>query len=85
MTTRNVVTHFGGASSPLQPNGIYLATIAAKTSNFSATVTVPALGVTIGPCRAVDGLTFSVGSQVLCTYIDGLLDDMVIIGTLKGV
>lgn len=85
MTTRKPVTHFGGASNPTQPNGIYLGVIATKYSNISATVKVAALGnIVIGPCRAIDGLSLSKGMQVLCCYINGQLDEMVIIGTLSG-
>lgn len=85
MVTRNAVAHSGGASFPLQPNGIYLGVIAVAYSNISATVKVPALGnITIGPCRAIDGLSLSSGRQVLCCYINGQMDEMVIIGTLSG-
>lgn len=86
MVTRNAVAHSGGASFPLQPNGIYLGVIAVAYSDISATVTVQALGnITVGPCRAIDGLDLSTGKQVLCCYINGQMDEMVIIGTLSGV
>lgn len=86
MTTRNPVTRFGGASNPSKPNGLYIGIIAVKFSNTSANITIPSLGnVIIGPCRAVDGLDLSVGGQVLCAYINGQLDEMMILGTLSGV
>lgn len=86
MTTRNPVAHSGGASNPLQPNGIYIGVVETRFSNISATVKVPALGnIVVGPCRAVDGLSLVKGRQVLCCYINGQMDEMVIIGTLSGV
>lgn len=83
MTTRKPVAHYGGASNPSQPNGIYLGIIEIKYSNTKASVKIPAFGnLVIGPCRAVSGLTLSKGQQVLCAYINGQLDEMVITATL---
>lgn len=86
MTTRNPVATFGGASNPTQPNSIYIGIVSVKYSDISATVTVPALGnIAIGPCRAIDGLSLTQNGQVLCCFLNGQFDEMVIIGTLSGV
>lgn len=84
MTTRNVVTHAGGASSPSQPFGMYTGTVEIALSDILASVKVPALGITVGPCRAIDGLKLEKGTQVLCCYINGTMDEMVIVGTFRG-
>ena len=84
MTTRNPITHQGGASNPSQPFGIYTGVVTTRYSDVSAMVKVSALGITIGPCRAIDGLSLSKGTQVLCCYINGVMDEMVILGTLSG-
>lgn len=85
MTTRNVVTHSGGASHPLQPNGLYVGVISVLYSSASASVKVQALGdIVIGPCRALSGLSLSVGKQVLCSYVNGQTDEMIILGVIAS-
>lgn len=85
MTTRDPVTHSGGSSHPLQPNGMYIGRVETKFSNVRATVKIASLGnIVIGPCRAVDGLQLAKNRQVLCCFLDGRMDQMVIIGTLAG-
>ena len=85
MATRGTVTHSGGATAPLQPNGVYIGTITAVTSPLAAKVRISALGITVGPCRAIDGLSLEKGKQVLCMFLNGRLSEMAIVGTLSGV
>lgn len=84
MATRGTVTHSGGATAPLQPNGVYIGTITAVTAEFAAKVRIAALGITVGPCRAIDGLVLEKGKQVLCMFLNGRLSEMVIVGSFSS-
>lgn len=81
MSTRSTVTHFGGDSSPTQSNAIYVGTITAVASAYKAKVKIPALNITVGPCRAIDGVSLEKNRQVLCMFTNGRFSDAVIIGT----
>lgn len=85
MATRGTVTHSGGASAPLQPNGTYVGIVTAVTAPMSAKVRISSLGITVGPCRAVDGVVLEKGKQVLCIFLNGRLSEMAIIGNISGV
>jgi collagen type VII alpha len=76
---------FGGASNPLRPGGVYIAKVVREHGNGTVTVFVKFLGSTIGPIKVVDYTPASVpvvGEQVLVTFLDNLLNDMVVIGRI---
>ena len=75
----------GGASNPLRPGGVYIGKVVREHGNGTVTVFVKFLGSTIGPIKVVDYTPASVpvvGEQVLVTFLDNLLNDMVVIGRI---
>lgn len=84
MALRETVTHFGGASASLQPNGVYIGMITAVLPNRTAKVRISSLGIVVGPCRSVDGISLTKGGQVVCTFLNARLGEMVIIGAASG-
>ena len=74
---------FGGASNPLRPGGVHVGKVVREHGNGTVTVFVKFLGSTIGPIKVVDYTPLSVpvvGEQVLVTFLDNMLNDMVVLG-----
>ena len=85
MALNTTPDRFGGASNPLRPGGVYIAKVVREHGNGTVTVFVKFLGSTIGPIKVVDYTPASVpvvGEQVLVTFLDNLLNDMVVIGRI---
>ena len=85
MALNTTPDRFGGASNPLRPGGVYIAKVVREHGNGTVTVAVKFLGSTIGPIKVVDYTPASVpvvGEQVLVTFLDNLLNDMVVIGRI---
>jgi hypothetical protein len=74
---------FGGVSNPLRPGGVYIGKVVREHGDGTVTVFVKFLGSTIGPIKVVDYTPSSVpvvGEQVLVTFLDNMLNDMVVLG-----
>ena len=77
---------FGGVRNPLQPGGIYIAKVVREHGNGTVTVYVKTLGSTIGPIKVANytpSTVPTVGEQVLVSFLDNLLSDMVVIGRIS--
>jgi hypothetical protein len=67
----------------LRPGGVYVGKVVREHGNGTVTVFVKFLGSTIGPIKVVDYTPASVpvvGEQVLVTFLDNMLNDMVVLG-----
>jgi hypothetical protein len=77
---------FGGVRNPLQPGGIYIAKVVREHGNGTVTVNVKTLGSTLGPIKVVNytpSTVPTVGEQVIVSFLDNLLNDMVVLGRLS--
>ena len=74
---------FGGARNPLQPGGVYVGKVIREHGDGTVTVFVKLLGSKIGPIKVANYTPSSVpnvGEQVLVSFLDNMLNDMVVIG-----
>jgi hypothetical protein len=83
-----IISRTKGSSHPTPPGGIYVGIIKTVAQDGRVYVRIPKLGNTVGPIR-VANLNLknkpTVGTQVLCAYIDMSNNEMYVLGTITPI
>lgn len=78
-------SRFGSASTPHDANGVYRGKITLIYEDNRLRVFINALGIAVGPLRVADRASssqFQVNDEVLVSYLDNQMSEMVVIGRL---
>jgi hypothetical protein len=84
----SIINRTKGSSHPTPPGGIYVGIVKTVAQDGRVYVTIPKLGNTIGPMRVLNlNLTDkpTIGTQVLCAYINMSNEEMYVIGSITPV
>jgi hypothetical protein len=79
----NIINRSKASQHPTPPGGIYVGIVKAVNQQERPFVTIPKLGVTVGPLRVLNarlGKPLAVGTQVLCAYTNASNTEMYVMG-----